>query len=152
MKLSKKNYKASKIKNYIKTNHIFFLFNGNTLKSHDWISIEQVLKNMNFKYCRLFNKIAIKTLEKSIYQQIKTTINGITFFVRPTLNIKSLKKQVLLKNIEPLLFSFIAIKINNKTYSNKQLKSICLLDYKINKLLTYQYNITYLKFYYNLSK
>jgi len=152
MKLTTKNYKTNKIRNYIKTNHTFFLFNGNILKSYDWIITEQAFKNMHFKYYKIFNKAAIKTLNKSIYKQIKTTINGITFFIRPTPNIKSLSKQLLFNNFEPLLFSLIALKINNKMYSSKQLKNTCSLNYKTNKLLIYQFNITHLKFYYNFSK
>jgi len=152
MELTTKNYKINKIKNYIKNNHIFFLFNGNTLKSYDWIITEQSFKNMNFKYYKIFNKAAIKTLNKSVYKQIKTTINGITFFIRPTQNIPLLTKQLLFNNFESLFFSLIALKINNKMYSSKQLKNISSLNYKTNKLLIYQFNITHLKFYYHFSK
>ena len=128
------------------------MFNGNTLKSYDWIITEQFFKNMNFKYYKIFNKAAIKTLNKSVYKKIKTTINGITFFIKPTQNITSLTKQLLFNNFELLFFSLIAIKINNKIYSSKQLKNINSLNYKKNKLLIYQFNITHLKFYYNFSK
>ena len=152
MELTSKNYKINKIKNYIKTNHIFFLFNGNTLKSYDWIVTEQFFKNMHFKYYKIFNKSAIKTLNKSVYKQIKTTINGITFFIVPIQDITSLTKQLLFNNFELLFFSLIALKINNKMYSSKQLKNTRSLNYKTNKLLIYQFNITHLKFYYNFSK
>ena len=149
MELTTKNYKTVIIKNYIKTNPIFFLFNGTNQKAYDWIVIEQVLKNMNFKYYKIFNKTTIKTLDKSVYQNVKTTINGVTFFIKPTLDLKSLKKRVLLNNFEPLLFTLITIKINNKIYSTKQLKNTLSLDYKTVKLVLYQFQITYLKFYHN---
>ena len=152
MEFTTKDYKINKIKNYIKTNHIFFLFNGSTLKSYDWITAEQSLKNMNFEYYKIFNKTTIKTLNNSVFKQIKTTINGVTFLIKPTENVKLLKKQLLLHNFEPLLFSLIALRINNKMYSNKQLKNTHSFNYKTNKLLIYQYNATRLKFYYNISK
>lgn len=152
MELTTKNYKTSKIRNYVRINHTFFLFNGNTLNSNDWIITEQALKNMNFKYYKIFNKAAIKTLNKSIYQQVKNTINGITFFIRPTPELSSITKKVLFNNFEPLLLSLIALKINNKIYSSKQLKNTYSLNYRSNKLLIYQFSVTHLKFYYNFSK
>jgi len=148
MELTAKSYKTNKIKNYIKTNHTFFLFNGNTLKSPDWIITEQNLKNMQFEYYKVFNKAAIKTLDESIYKQIKTTINGVTFFIKPHLYLKFLSKQTLTTSFDSLFFSLIALKINNKIYSKNQLKNIRSLNYKTNKILLYQFNITHLKFYY----
>jgi hypothetical protein len=149
MELTSKSYKTNKIKNYIKTNHTFFLFSGNTLKSYDWISTEQNLKTMQFEYYKIFNKAAIRTLDKSVYKQIKTTINGITFFIKPDyLNFKSLSKQKLINNLEPLFFSLLVLKINNKIYSKNQLKNTRSLNYKTNKLLLSQFGVTYLKFYY----
>lgn len=148
MELTAKSYKTNKIKNYIKTNHIFFLFNGNVLKSYNWIDTEQNLKDMQFEYHKILNKASIKTLDKSIYTQIKTTINGITFFIKPNLKVKSLSKQLIINNFEQLLFSLIAIKLNNKIYSNKQLKNNYSLTYQTNKLLLSQFVITKLKCYY----
>jgi hypothetical protein len=152
MKITPKTYKTDKIKNYIKNNHIFFLFNGNTLKSYDWIAAEKALKNMNFRYYKIFNKATVKTLDKSIYQKIKTTINGITFFIKPTSGINFLTKQSLIKNFEPLLCSLVAVKLNNKVYMSTQIKNTNSLNYKTNKLLTYQFGVTHLKLYYNISK
>jgi len=152
MELTTKSYKINKIKNYIKTNHIFFLFTGNTMKSYDWIVTEQILKNISFKYYKISNITAIKTFNQSIFDQTKATINGITFFIIPNPNVSSITKQLLFNKIKPLLFSLIAVKINNKIYSNKQLKNTRSLNYKTNKLLLYQFSITHLKFYYSFSK
>jgi len=152
MELITRHYKINKIKNYIRTNQIFFLFNGITLKFYDWILIEQAFKNMNFKYYKIFNKTATKTLNNSVYRQIRTTINGITFFIRLVANVKSLTKKLLFNNFEPLLFSLVVLRINNKVYSSKQLKITCSLNYETNIILKYQYNITCLKFFSNFSK
>lgn len=141
-------YKTNKVRLYIKKNCIFFLFNGSTIKSCDWIPTEQNLKSMNFKHYKVLNKTTIKTFNKSIYQLTKTTINGTTFFIKPNLNVKSITKQLILKVFDPLLFSLIAIKINNKIYSSKQVKDVLSLNYKTNKLFLYQFRITNLKLYF----
>lgn len=152
MKITPKVYKTDKIKNFLKNNHIFFLFNGNNLKAYDWIAAEKALKNMNFEYYKVNNKTTIKTLDKSIYQKVKTTINGVTFFINFVSNKSYLTKQLLIKNFEPFLFSLVAIKINNKVYTSTQIKNTNSLNYKTNKLLTYQFGVTHLKLYYNISK
>jgi len=149
MKLSKKEYKIIKTKNFIKTNNMFFFFNGINQKTYNWIIIEQELNNINFKYYKIFNKTAINTLNASIYQNIKTIINGITFFITPNSNQKSLSKHLLLNKLDPLLLTVLAVKFNNKIYSTKQLKNTYSLNYKNNKLLFYQLGISNLKFYYN---
>jgi len=147
MKLNTKDYKTTITKNYIKTNNLFILFNGVNRKSSDWIATEQNLKNIGFKYYKVFNKTARKTLNESIYKKYQTAVNGITFFMKPASNIKPITKYVLLNSFEPLLFTILALKLNNKIYSVKQLKNIYSFKYKENKLLLYQFKITNIKFY-----
>ena len=51
------------------------------------------------------------------------------------------------KKFEPLLFFVIALKINNKIYSETQVQELCSLKYKENKILLHQFSITLLKKY-----
>jgi len=148
MKLSKKEYKTVKTKNYIKTNEIFFFFNGVNQTTYDWITTEQELANMNFTYYKVFNKAAINTLNISIYQNVKSIINGITFFIKPNTDQKSLSKYLLLSKFDSFLLTMLAIKFNQKIYSTTQLKNTYSLSYKNNKLLLYQFGISNTKFYY----
>lgn len=153
MELSKKEYKTIKTRNYIKTNHLFFFFNGVNQKNSDWIINEQKLKNMNFDYYKIFNKTTLNTVDTSIYKNIKTIINGITLFIKPSFNQKSLSrhaslsKHVLLNKLDSLLLIILAIKLNNKIYSANQLKNTYSLNYKNSKLIFYQFGSTNLKFY-----
>jgi len=124
-----------------------------TSECHVWFSregisllnslVEQGLKNINFNYYKIFNKTAKKTLTKSIYKTIETTINSVTFLMKP--KIKRLFKQILISNFESLLFDMLAIKINNKIYQTTQLKNNYSLNYNDNKLLIFQFGLTHLK-------
>jgi hypothetical protein len=151
MELNAKNYRIKRVKNRIKTNRIFFLFSGNTMKSYDWIIAEQILLNLCLKYYKISGKTTVNSLSNSIFQKTKATINNVTFFVTPYDN-AILTKQLLLDKVKSLFFNLFIIKINNKIYSTKQLKNINSLKYKTNKLLIYQFGITHSKFYYNFSK
>jgi hypothetical protein len=145
MKFTTKEYKITKTKSYIQTSNLFFFFNGINRNSNDWIIIEQKLKNINFEYYKIFNKTSKKTLENSIYKNVIPTINSITFLIKLRSNTKELSKQILLNNFEPLLFTLLAVKLNNKIYSTTQLKALPSLNYSENKLLLFQFSITNLK-------
>jgi hypothetical protein len=144
MKFTSKNYKIIKTKSYLKTNNLFFIFSGINQNSSNWIKTEQELKKINFNYYKIFNKTSTKIFKNSIYKNIAHTINSITFFIKPTLNNKLIKKKVLF-NMET--FFFLAFKMNNKIYSSNQLKHVNSLNYYENKLLLYQFGITHIKSY-----
>lgn len=148
MKLNSKIYKINKTKNLTKTNSLFFIYNGINQKATDWINTEQKLMNINFKYYKIFNKIALKTFDNSILKNSKFTINSITFFIKPSLKDIILKKHILINNFESLLFKLLAIKLNNKIYSIKQLNKTYSMIYKNNKILLYQFMITNLKIHF----
>ena len=145
MKLTSKTYKANKIKNIIKTTSLLFIYNGISKKATDWIITEQELKNINFKYHNVFNKITLKTLNNSIFKNFKFLIHGITFFMKPYLKTIKIRKQILLNTFDSLLFKLLALKLNNKVYSANQLNKIYSINYKNNKMLLYQFGITNLK-------
>ena len=74
MKLTSKTYKTNKTKNIIKTTSLLFIYNGISRKAANWITTEQELKNINFKYYNIFNKITSKTLNSSILKNFKFLI------------------------------------------------------------------------------
>lgn len=148
MEFSSKDYKTLKTRQYIKTTKLFFFFTGIDRSSNNWILIEQNLTNLKFNYYKVFNKTATQTLQNSIYNSIKPVINGTTFLIKPTSNSKLLSKQTLINNLEPLLFIMLAIKLNNKIYPTKKLKSLNSLEYYENKLLFYQFGLANLKAYF----
>jgi hypothetical protein len=146
MQLNSKIYKTIKTKNFIKTTSLFFFFNSNNKKAIDWINNEKELKNLNFQYYKIFNRIASKTFCNSTFKNIESTINGILFFIKPTTsNNSKIKKQIIFNNFELLMFKLIAVKLNNKIYSVKQIKNNYSLNYKDNKMLLYQFGIVNLK-------
>ena len=152
MKITVKEYKTSKIKLYLKKENMLFFFSGINRDSASWMQAEQTLKNINFQYYKLFNTAATNTLKTSIYTNIITLINGPTFFVKPIVDSKPLYKSVLLNNFEPLLFTLLAIKLNNKVYGVNQIKCCNSLEYKENLLLFYQFTLTHLKAGFKLTK
>ena len=128
MKLKLKDYKALKTKKYLKTNNIYIYFNGINQNSTCWIKTKQEFKNMNFDYYQIFNKTSIKILKNSIYKNNKSIINGVTFLVKPQNN-KPISKKIIFRNIENLMFVFLAIKLNNKIYIFNQFKKVSTLNY-----------------------
>ena len=152
MDFTTKEYKIQKTKSYVQSNNLFFFFNGINRSSTDWIIVEQSLKNINFDYYKIFNQTSKKTLDNSIYKNITPTINSIIFLMKPISSSKELAKPVLLNSFEPLLFTLLAVKLNNKIYSHYQLKNTYSLNYKDNKLLLFQFGITNLKVFFANSK
>jgi hypothetical protein len=149
MQLNSKIYKTIKTKNFIKTTSLFFFFNSTNKKASDWINTEKELKNINFQYYKIFNRIASKTFQNSTFRNVESTVNGILFFVKPfSPNNSKIKKQILFQNLELLLFKLIAVKLNNKIYSVKQIKNNYSMNYKDNKMLLYQFGIVNLKIHY----
>lgn len=151
MKLSVKDYKIIKIKEYFKSNHLFFVVNGINQNSLDWLLTEQGLKTVGFNYYKILNRTTIKTLNTSIYINIKSVVNGSTFFIKPESN-KYFIKQTILNTFNPLFFELLIIKLNNKVYTINSLKNTYSLEYKETKLLFCQFGFTHLKTCFKLSK
>lgn len=152
MDFTTKEYTIKKTKSYIQSNNLLFFFNGINRSSIDWVIVEQSLKNINFDYYKIFNQTSKKTLNNSVYKNVTPLINGITFFIKTIASTKELSNPVLLNSFEPLLFTLLAVKLNDKIYSHQQLKSIYSLNYKDNKLLFFQFGITNLKIFLIKSK
>jgi len=144
MELTSKEYNILKTKSYLKTTELIFFFNGVAKKSNDWISTEQSLRSMDFSYYKVLNKTTIHTLKNSIINNASTLIYGTTFLIKPLHSIK-LSKQVLISKMEPLLFTLLGVKLNNKIYSANIIKLANLLNYSENKFGFYQFNSINLK-------
>lgn len=142
MDLTTKKFKIEKTKNLIKHNNLFIFLNGINRNSNDWILIEQELKKINFNYYKIFNKTSKKTLNNSIFLNTSSLINSMTFLLKPLVAEQEINKDILLNKIETLIFSLLAIKVNNKIYSKTKLKNLVTLNYKNNRLLLYKFLIS----------
>lgn len=145
MKLTTKKYKTQKIKLQLKNSDIIFLTHSINRVVDKWIHTEQELKKLNISYYKVLNKVALKTIEKSVHKNTLNATNGSTFFLKPTIN--SISKNVLLNNFELLLFTVLSVKLNNNIYSAKQLQTLYSLNYKKNVMVMNQFFITSSKFY-----
>jgi len=143
MKLTPKYYKISKTKDFIKNKDLFIFYNGIHQKSTDWIKTEQGLKIKNLSYYKIFNTTTKIVIQESIYKNISSLINNLTFFIKPKNDTNLVLSKKLLFNLE--LFSFLAIKINSKVYSLHQVRHLNSFDYYDNKLLLYQFKLTNIK-------
>ena len=145
MLLKKKDYETLKIKTYLKNEKLIFFFNGVNRNSKKILNAEQNLKALGYCSYKVLNKITLKTLNNSVHLNTKPLFNGLNFFIKPFKKSYKLKKSIFQKDFEPLFFSVIAIKINNKVYSKTQIKSLHSIKYNENKLTLYQFLNTNLK-------
>lgn len=149
MKFKLKEYKFSKIKNYIKVNDFFFIYNSNNLNLKDWISIEQEFKNLNLEYYKIYNTVSKKTLENSIYTNFKPLINGLVILIKP--NAKTKVQFQTFLNLNNVLVT-VGIKLNKKIYNTTQLKNLHSLEYKTNMAILVKSLKTSLKIPYKYTK
>ena len=141
MDLTTKKFKIEKTKNFIKKNNFFICFNSINKNTNDWILIEQELKKLNYSYYKVFNATSKLILTHSILCSSSSLINSMSIFLKPISIKKEINKNALFK-IEALTFSLLAIKLNNKVYSQTQLKKIFSLNYIDNKLILYKFLIS----------
>ena len=147
MEFTPKKHKLTKTKKFIKTNNLIFIFNGINQNYQNWVISEQKMKALNINYYKVFNKITRKILKESLYRNIVPSINGITFFIKPNLSQKNLPKSSELSQLDSLLFVLVALKLNNKIYSAKQLNELSTTEYRGNSLLFYQFRSANLKLF-----
>ena len=147
-----KNYQKLKIEKYLKNNSILLLSSGINKKSNNWVKLEQGLKKINLNYYKPYNKIARKIFKTSIYSNFVNLINGPFFLLIPKnktiLNKKLLKKETL----EFFKFRLLALKLNKKIYSTKQIQKLNSFVYKESISVFYQFLIINLKFSQTLIK
>ena len=147
MLLEKKDYEMLKAKTYLKSENLTFFSDGVNRNPRNLLNVEQDLKALGYCSYKVLNKITLKTLNDSIYPNVKPLFNGLSFFIRPFKKSYKLKKNIFQKSFEPLLFFVIAIKVNNKVYSKMQIENLHSIKYNKNKLVFCQFLNTNLKNY-----
>ena len=131
MDFNLKNYQIFKLKKYFKNNGLFFLFQSAKLDSNQWIAVEQELKKLKLNYYKTLNGTTLKTFEKSIYKNSSPIITNFVIFINSKFKTTEIDLERLKKSLKPS-FSLISLKLNNKIYSQTQLKGIKSLSYKKN--------------------
>lgn len=140
-----RNYQLSRTKQYLKNKFLLFS-NGANQNSQNWLTVEQGLSSSKLKYYKIYNKIALKVLNHSIYKNIQQLVQGTFFFLQLNKNKTAfLNKKKLFKNLETIFFKLVSIKLNNKIYSIAQIKNIKSFKYKNNIALLYQFFLVNLK-------
>nr|YP_009688006.1 hypothetical protein [Haslea nusantara]QDX17607.1 hypothetical protein [Haslea nusantara] len=145
-----RDYQFLKIKQYLKEKFLLFSNGANQTSTH-WLAVEQSLHRSNLKYYKVYNKIALKVVNKSIYTNIGQLIKGTFFFLKLEKNLPLVTKKKLFKELETIFFTLLSIKLNNKIYSIAQIKKIKSLKYKSNMALFYQFLLANLKGVYGIT-
>jgi len=131
MKFNLKNYKLKQIKEYVKKERFFFIYNISNLNYENQLKIDQTFYNNNLKCLKVYNTISKSLLKQSIFKNTETIINGSIGFVTfkdDKIVLNSLKK--LLKP-HPTM-DLLGVRLNNKVYSVNQLKNLTTLSLKKN--------------------
>ena len=147
-----KNYQILKVKHYLKNNSILLLSNGINQKANNWVKLEQEFKTINLNYYKPYNKIARKVLKTSIYSNFLNLINGPFFLLTPKNRTLLTKKLIRKETLEFLKFRLLAIKLNKKIYSIKQIQKLNSFVYKETVSVFYQFLLINLKFSQTLIK
>ena len=149
MKISKK-YKFNKIKFFLKSKKLILIYHTSNLKLTEWLKTEKKLKKNNLKCYKLNNKLVQKALNKSNLLNFSKILKGPLCFVTINNN-KGLKQHFnnLIKFNKIMLL--LAIKLNRKVYSFKQINNLTTLSYSniiktFNKILNNSTKILYHKF------
>ena len=111
----------------------FFFCNGARLNAKNWLIVEQALKKTKLNIYKVYNITAARVMENSIFKISKLTINGVTLLV--VSNEKNLN--VFTKNLDTAhtQIAFMSLIINNKIYSNLQIKVVNPVSYFKNLLI-----------------
>jgi hypothetical protein len=144
-----KQYKVIKVRGYFRVNKNFFAVACANKRSSIWLKIKQNLSKLELNYCKIENKSTNRVLKRSILKALRHIINGPIFFFKSSDNLQMLQKTWLVDNLEPFVFNMLILKFNNKVYSIKNHENLEDLNYKINILLFYQFNIITTKWLYN---
>ena len=147
MLLEKKDYEMLKVKTYLKSENFTFLSDGVNRNPRKLLKVEQDLKALGYCSYKVLNRITLKTLNDSIYPNVKPLFTGLSFIIRPFWKSYKFKKNIFQKSFEPLLVFVIAIKVNNKVYSKMQIENLHSIKYNKNKLVFCQFLNTNLKNY-----
>ena len=143
-----KTYKLNRTKNYVKKNNLVLFLNGTNKNANYWLITEQKLKTLKLNYYKIPNKITIKAFKNSIYLNTIPIIYGIVIFIKPHQVVQTLQIKNVSSSLKSLLITVLALKLNSKIYSTKQISSGSSFNYKENKLLMSQFYTTSIKLYF----
>jgi len=152
MQLDFKHYQYNKTKQYLIKNHFFFLTIGANYNAQHWLSIEQELYKLKLNYHKIYNNTTIKLIRKSTYKNSTNIVKSTFFFVNPKKEYVSVNKNSMLRNLNLIKFTLLAIKLNNKIYTKLQTTNLKSFSYKNNISLIYQFLLTNLKQSYTITK
>ncbi len=130
MEFNLRKYQILNTKMLLKSKNIFVFSAVAKLNSKNWLLKEQSLDEFNIKVQKLNNKASKKSIENSIYQNIKHIFKGALFTI--IFNKNSKVKIDNLQNLD-IIIPFL-IKINNKIYTINQIKKLRILNYKFKVL------------------
>ena len=151
MKLNLKEYRGLKVEKHFQDYSFFFLYNSTKIKSEKWVLIEQDLKALKLEYNQIFNKTSIKTIDNSIYKNIKYVFSDVTIFMKPIYKSTKLDIKTLNKKLDNL-FIILLIKLNNKIYITSQFKNLKEFSYQTS-IFNFNRNLNrYLKSTYKLTQ
>jgi len=123
MRLDFKSCKALKIKNIFKKYKLVFIFNS--VNKKNWLTIEQILKNLKLNYYKVQKSVFCNVFKNSTYDNCNLLLKGITVFIQS-------KTNILIENMVKIkkYLSLIGIKLNKKYYTNYHLVKLQNLDYE----------------------
>jgi len=136
MKFELKFYKFYKLKSFLKTNPLFFIYHSSSLDTKNWKVLEQKLTKLKLNCYKIHNNILTKIIMKSVLKNIVPLINGPILIVslkKRQLNELNFKK---MSTLHPSL-QLISFKLNNKCYTLEQIKNL--------QNLSFEGNVTILK-------
>ena len=147
-----KKYQIKKLKQYLKkTNLIFFFFSTN-LNSANQLKLDQKLFKYNLTIYKTKNALLKHVLNQSIFANFSINVKGPLCIIKHKKTMKNednLQKLVKFNLESP----FLNLKLNNKFYSNSQLKNLPTLNYKHNITnLTKTFNKLLKTSYYKIKK
>ena len=147
MKFNLKTYQLSRSKKYLTEHSLLILSYNANQNSFNWLSVEQGLHKLNFKYYKNYNNTTIKMIEKTIFRNFLQMISSTFFLLRTEqINNKFLTNKILLvKNLQDVQFNIHSLKLNNKIYSITQLKKINSLRYDDSIKIFHQFLNTHFK-------
>lgn len=134
MSFNLKDYKWLKIKYYFKKVNFFFFFHHAALDNENWIKVEQAFFDYKLQYYRVFNSLILNVLKVSIFKNLTTLIHGPIILLNSKIDKLTLKKI----NDNAVIINLLCLKLNNKIYSNKQIKNLIEFSYEKNIYLFYK--------------
>lgn len=154
MEFNLKSYQTFKTKHYLKKNNFLLFTLGANQNSQNWITFEQNLHKLGLSYYKTYNNITIKTLEASVYKNLKNFVKSTFFFLKPKQNPGKIEiiKYSTINMLNSTTFAILNIKLNKKIYTMSQLKTASTLTYKKNISIMHMFLLTSLKFSKRLKK